>query len=236
MKKGEKALFTIPPALACGKSRSPPTIPPKATLKFEVELLSWTGVRDICRDRGIVKKILTEGKGAWQNPEDLDEVLGAYPSEILVVYFIFPFGCDFEFAFFTVKYEARLEDGSLVSQSDATEFTVQDGTFIILSWFQSLNILLLCIQILSCTGTFFAGYFCIALSKAVKTMKKGEKALLIVKPQCMCCFYFVVCICFVFISLLMLSLSFFNLQMHLERKEVLNMVFHQMLCFKLISS
>lgn len=99
MKKGEKALFTIPPALAYGKSGSPPTIPPKATLKFEVELLSWTGVRDICRDRGIVKKILTEGKGAWQNPEDLDEVLGAYPSEILVVYFIFPFGCDFEFAF-----------------------------------------------------------------------------------------------------------------------------------------
>lgn len=93
-----------------------------------------------------------------------------------------------------------------------------------------------CIQILSCTGTFFAGYFCIALSKAVKGMRKGEKALLTVKPQCMCCFYFVVCICFVFISLLMLSLSFFNLQMHLERKEVLNMVFHQMLCFNLISS
>ena len=29
-----------------------------------------------------------------------------------------------------------------------------------------------------------AGYFCDALSKAVKTMKKGEKALLTVKPQC----------------------------------------------------
>lgn len=29
-----------------------------------------------------------------------------------------------------------------------------------------------------------AGYFCPALAKAVKTMKKGEKVLLTVKPQC----------------------------------------------------
>lgn len=28
------------------------------------------------------------------------------------------------------------------------------------------------------------GYFCLALSTAVKTMKKGEKVLLTVKPQC----------------------------------------------------
>jgi hypothetical protein len=28
------------------------------------------------------------------------------------------------------------------------------------------------------------GHFCLALSKAVKTMKKGEKAILTVKPQC----------------------------------------------------
>jgi hypothetical protein len=28
------------------------------------------------------------------------------------------------------------------------------------------------------------GYFCPALAKAVKTMKKGEKVLLTVKPQC----------------------------------------------------
>lgn len=29
-----------------------------------------------------------------------------------------------------------------------------------------------------------AGHFCPALAKAVKTMKKGEKVLLTVKPQC----------------------------------------------------
>ncbi|KAF5465109.1 hypothetical protein F2P56_015140, partial [Juglans regia] len=34
-----------------------------------------------------------------------------------------------------------------------------------------------------CVVFLFAGYFCPALSKSVKTMKKGEKVLLTVKPQ-----------------------------------------------------
>ncbi|PQQ19098.1 peptidyl-prolyl cis-trans isomerase FKBP62 [Prunus yedoensis var. nudiflora] len=52
-----------------------------------------------------------------------------------------------------VNFEARLDDGKVVEKSDTVEFTVKDG------------------------------YFCPALSKAVKTMKKGEKVLLTVKPQ-----------------------------------------------------
>ncbi|KAI3514522.1 hypothetical protein L1887_12991 [Cichorium endivia] len=126
MKKGENALFIIPAELAYGASGSPPTIPPNATLQFDVQLLSWVSVKDICKDGGIFKKIVKKGE-KWENPKDLDEVL--------------------------VNYEVRLEDGTLVAKSDGVEFTVQDG------------------------------HFCPALSKAVKTMKKGEKVNLTVKPQ-----------------------------------------------------
>lgn len=126
MKKGENAIFTIPSELAYGESGSPPTIPPNAPLRFDVELLSWSSVKDICKDGGIFKKIVKEGE-KWENPKDHDEVL--------------------------VKCEASLEDGTLVSKVDEAEFTVKDG------------------------------FFCSALAKAVKTMKKGEKVLLTVKPQ-----------------------------------------------------
>jgi hypothetical protein len=47
MKKGELAKLTLKPEYAYGAAGSPPTIPPNATLVFEVELLSWKSVKDI---------------------------------------------------------------------------------------------------------------------------------------------------------------------------------------------
>ena len=41
MKKGEKAILTCRHDYAYGASGSPPKIPGGATLKFEIELISW---------------------------------------------------------------------------------------------------------------------------------------------------------------------------------------------------
>ncbi|KAL5154718.1 Peptidyl-prolyl cis-trans isomerase FKBP65 [Glycine soja] len=76
MKKGESAIFKIPPNLAYGEEG------------------------DLTRHGGIKKKIIREGEG-WATPREADEVL--------------------------VKYEARLENGMLVSKSDqGVEFNVSD--------------------------------------------------------------------------------------------------------------
>ncbi|URE17863.1 Peptidylprolyl isomerase [Musa troglodytarum] len=57
------------------------------------------------------------------------------------------------FSISSVTYEAWLEDGTVISKSEGVEFTVKNG------------------------------FFCPALAKSVKTMKKAEKVLLTVKPQ-----------------------------------------------------
>ncbi|KAE8677603.1 Peptidyl-prolyl cis-trans isomerase FKBP65 [Hibiscus syriacus] len=122
MKKGENAVFTIPPELSYGDSGSPPTIPPNSTLQFDVELLSWTS--------------------------------DSFPLALIVIQnLMLPHAYSGFVVLMTVKYEVCLEDGTPVSKSEGVEFAVGDG------------------------------YFCPAFAKAVKTMKKGEKVLLTVRPR-----------------------------------------------------
>ncbi|KAL3533452.1 hypothetical protein ACH5RR_006973 [Cinchona calisaya] len=101
MKKGERAIFTVPPELAYGEMGSPPMVPPNATLIFDIEMVSWSSIRDITGDGGILKKILKEGEGC-ATPKDADEVL--------------------------VTYVATTEDGIVVSKCDEpVEFSLADG-------------------------------------------------------------------------------------------------------------
>ncbi|KAG6406851.1 hypothetical protein SASPL_134462 [Salvia splendens] len=119
MKKGEIASFMLQPELAYGVSGTI-GVPSNSVVQFEVELLSWIIVVDICKDGGIIKKILETGEQIGP-PGDLDEVC--------------------------VSYKAMLGDGTIVAETpeEGMEFNVEDG------------------------------HFCPALTKALKTMKKGER-------------------------------------------------------------
>jgi len=74
MRKGEVAKFTVSPEFGYGDAGSPPTIPEKATLVFEVELISWCSKDDLFGDEGVIKTQVKEGAG-WRTPKDGDEVL-----------------------------------------------------------------------------------------------------------------------------------------------------------------
>lgn len=82
MKKGELADFYITADYAYGKAGSGANIPPNSTLKFEIELFSWTP-EDISpdKDQSVTKSILQKGTD-YQTPDDDSTVEGALFSNV----------------------------------------------------------------------------------------------------------------------------------------------------------
>lgn len=103
MRKGERALFTLPSETGLGSSDTE-TVSSNSVVQFEVELVSWITVVDVCKDGGIIKKIMEKGEMTGP-PGDLDEVL--------------------------VRYEVKLLDGVTVAKTPehGAEFYVKDGHF-----------------------------------------------------------------------------------------------------------
>ena len=71
---GEIAFFILPPKLAFG-APGKDGIPPNSIIHFEVELISCINVVDVCKDGGILKRVVKKGEQTGQ-PGDLDEVKG----------------------------------------------------------------------------------------------------------------------------------------------------------------
>lgn len=72
MRKGEVAKFILAPEFAYGDAGSPPKIPEKATLIFEIELLDFVSKDDLFGDGGLVKVLQKEGSG-WKVPKNKSE-------------------------------------------------------------------------------------------------------------------------------------------------------------------
>lgn len=71
MKKGELSKFTIRSDYGYGKSGSPPTIPPDATLVFEIELFDFEG-DDVSenKDKSVMRRVIKEGSG-YTTPNEM---------------------------------------------------------------------------------------------------------------------------------------------------------------------
>ncbi|RLN04155.1 70 kDa peptidyl-prolyl isomerase-like [Panicum miliaceum] len=131
MRIGERAVFTIAFSSPCDETGNSETAASVDTVQYDIELLS--AFHDLHGDRGIIMKLISGG---------CDWSLSSWDVQ--------PTESD---CYVTVKYEARLTDGTLISKSDGIEFSVEDG------------------------------HFCPAISTAVLFLRERQKAKLTVKPQ-----------------------------------------------------
>ncbi|CAL5424644.1 unnamed protein product [Camellia sinensis] len=57
MKNGEMVVFTLPPDLGYGATGKN-GVPPNCVIQFEVDLISWITIIDVCKNDGIIKKVM----------------------------------------------------------------------------------------------------------------------------------------------------------------------------------
>ncbi|MCL7039675.1 hypothetical protein MKW94_028436, partial [Papaver nudicaule] len=74
MKKGKVLLFTLSFDHCNDNTINGKEIPPNCDIQYEVDLVSWITVVDICKDGGIIKRILEKSERNEQL-SDLDDVL-----------------------------------------------------------------------------------------------------------------------------------------------------------------
>ncbi len=118
-----------------------------------MELLSWVSDEQITTDGGVTKRTVQLAPDQeWENPDDETQA--------------------------TVNYTLRLEDGTLIEERNGFEFVVGAEASILLSSLCSLMI-----------ATHASNFFYVTnkdvvegLDRAIRTMKKGERAFITVKP------------------------------------------------------
>jgi FK506-binding protein 4/5 len=77
MRKGERAIFTLPPEYAYGAAGAGAKIPPNATLVFDIELITFGNEVDLFQDGGVLKETIVKSK-KFKEPKVGDDVVISY--------------------------------------------------------------------------------------------------------------------------------------------------------------